>query len=208
MIRTTFPTREHKPIYSFLSFMTPLARSQAATRAARWLLPKLRKRAELDACLAEFGLAGKPVRAYDHHLCHAATAHFHRPFAAEPSTVLTMDGAGDGLCATVGIGGERTIEVISQTPKYHSVAAGLYSTITAHLGMRPNEHEYKVMGMAPYGQASYSIDAIRGAFTVDGLTFRNHTGRYGSAPGRISTSGSTTIASTTSVPPPSRSSRN
>jgi carbamoyltransferase len=55
----------------------------------------------------------------------------------------------------------------------------LYSAITAHLGMRPSEHEYKVMGMAPYGQAAYSIDAIRPAFSVDGLFFRNHTGRVG-----------------------------
>jgi carbamoyltransferase len=70
------------------------------------------------------------------------------------------------------------IRVLAQTPKYHSPAAGLYSAITAHLGLKPYEHEYKVMGMAPYGQAQYSIDAIRGAFTVNGLKFLNNTGRF------------------------------
>lgn len=92
--------------------------------------------------------------------------------------MLTLDGAGDGICASVNIARGTEIEVISQTPKYHSPAAGLYSAITAHLGLKPYEHEYKVMGMAPYGQAQYSIDAIRGAFTVNGLKFRNNTGRF------------------------------
>lgn len=178
-IRTTFPTRGHKPAYSVLHFLTPFARTEFATNLARRLLPKLRKRAELLACLAEFELTKKPIRPYDHHLCHAATAHYHRPFSDEPSTILTMDGAGDGICASVSVGQGNDINVIAQTPKYHSVASGLYSTITAHLGLRPNEHEYKVMGMAPYGQASYCIDAIRGAFSVEGLKFRNHTGRFG-----------------------------
>src|SRR4051812_14784764 len=58
MIRTTFPTRGHKPIYSVLHLLTSLARSELATSAGRWLLPKLRKRADLIRCLAEHGMAG------------------------------------------------------------------------------------------------------------------------------------------------------
>src|SRR5205807_531197 len=42
-------------------------------------------------------------------------------------------------------------------------------------------HEYKVMGMAPYGQAQFCIDVLRAAFSVEGLEFRNHTGRFGPA---------------------------
>jgi carbamoyltransferase len=177
MIRTTVPTRGHKPIYPVLHVLTSLARSEAATAAGRWLLPKIRKRADLLRCLAESGLGNKPIRSYDHHLCHAATAHFHRPWEG-PAAVLTLDGAGDGICASVNVARGTDIQILAQTPKYHSPAAGLYSAITAHLGLRPYEHEYKVMGMAPYGQAQYSIDAIRGAFTVDGLKFRNNTGRF------------------------------
>src|SRR4051794_31080813 len=72
MIRTTFPTRGHKPIYSVLHLLTSLARSEWATSAGRWLLPKIRKRAELLGCLADFGMGDKPIKAFDHHLCHAA----------------------------------------------------------------------------------------------------------------------------------------
>jgi carbamoyltransferase len=177
-IRTIFATREKRAIHSVLGVLTSAARGTHATNFGRWLLPKVRKRTDLKAALAAEGMGDKPWTLCDHHATHAATAFFHRPWA-EDSIVLTMDGAGDGLCATVSVGRGNELTVLSETPKYHSPAAGLYSTITAHLGLRPYEHEYKVMGMAPYGQASYSIDAIRGAFTVDGLTFRNNTGRHG-----------------------------
>ena len=176
-IRNSVPKLAQKPTYSVMHTITSLARSEWATNVGRWLLPKFRKRADLLRCLVDIGLAKKPVKTFDHHLCHAATAHFHRPWE-DPATILTLDGAGDGICASVSVGRGAAIEVISQTPKYHSPAVGLYSAITAHLGLRPYEHEYKVMGMAPYGQAEHSIDAIRGAFTVDGLKFRNHTGKY------------------------------
>jgi carbamoyltransferase len=63
------------------------------------------------------------------------------------------------------------------TPKFHSPAAWMYSVVTAHMGLKPYEHEYKVMGMAPYGQAEHCIDVMRQAFAVDGLRFRNKTGR-------------------------------
>jgi carbamoyltransferase len=181
-IRTTFPTRGRKRIYSVLNALSFFARSEWATNAGRWVLSRVRKRKELLDCLAGYGLAAKPLLACDHHETHAATAFFHRPWDG-PATVLTMDGAGDGLCASVSVGDGLTLRRLAATPKYHSVAAGLYSGITAHLGLKPFEHEYKVMGMAPYGQAEYCIDAVRRAFSVDGLTFRNHTGRTGTGVG-------------------------
>ena len=179
-IRTTFPTRGHKPIYTILHALTWMARTEWATNLGRWLLPKIRKRKELLQCLADSGLADKPILPFDHHLCHAATAYYHRPWA-ESATVLTLDGAGDGICASVSVGADNDIRVISQTPKYHSPADGMYSAVTALLGLKPYEHEYKVMGMAPYGQAQFCIDALRSAFSVDGLKFRNHTGHFGPA---------------------------
>lgn len=177
-IRTTAPTREHKPIYSVLTVLYSLARTEAATAAGQWLLSKLRKRRELMTFLEGFGLGDTPVRAYDHHLTHAACAYYHRPWDGD-ATVLTLDGAGDGLCATVGTGSGDQIEVISRTPKFHSPAAWMYSAITAHLGLKPYEHEYKIMGMAPYGRAEYVAPILAGMFSVDGLRFRNHTGRIG-----------------------------
>lgn len=178
LIRNTTPTRDYKPVYSVLNFLSWAGRSQTATKMGRWLLARLRKRKELAATLAEMGMGGKPMVPFDHHLCHAATAYYHRPFPGS-ATILTMDGAGDGLCATVSVGEGHRIRVVAQTPKFHSVAAGMYSGITAHLGLKPYEHEYKVMGMAPYGHAEYCADILRKSFTVEGLRFRNHTGRMG-----------------------------
>ena len=178
LIRTTVPSREYKPIHSVLQLLWWLGRTETATRWGRWLLQKIRKRKDLLACLADMGLADKQVIPFDHHLCHAATAFYHRPWQ-DKATVLTLDGAGDGLCATVSVGEGHHMRVIAQTPKFHSIAAWMYSAITAHLGLKPYEHEYKVMGMAPYGQPEYCADVLRKAFTVDGLHFRNRTNRVG-----------------------------
>jgi carbamoyltransferase len=177
-IRTTFPTRGKKKIYTVMNAMSFVARSQWATNAGRWVLSRMRKRKELLECLSGYGIADKPLLACDHHETHAATAYYHRPWDG-PAAILTMDGAGDGLCATVSVGSGFEMKRLAATPKYHSVAAGLYSGITAYLGLKPYEHEYKVMGMAPYGQPEHCIDLIRPLFSVDGLTFQNHTGYTG-----------------------------
>lgn len=173
-IRTTVPTRQHKPIYTVLNYLSFLGRTQWGTRTGQWLLERLSKRQDLLNCLTQLGLGNKPVVRFDHHLCHAATAYYHRPWS-DDALILTMDGAGDGLCATVSVGKGLDIRPIAKTPKYHSPAAYMYSAITAYLGMRPYEHEYKIMGMAPYGDADYCIDVFRKAFAVDGLEFRNRT---------------------------------
>jgi carbamoyltransferase len=165
-------------VYSVLSVLYSLARTETATAMGQWLLSKMRKRRELMTFLESFGIGDKPVIAYDHHMTHAACAFFHRPWE-DDAAVITLDGAGDGLCATVGVGSGHCIDVISQTPKFHSPAAWMYSAVTAHLGLRPYEHEYKVMGMAPYGQPEHCAPILRKMFSVDGLRFRNNTGRIG-----------------------------
>jgi carbamoyltransferase len=174
-IRTTVPTHGPKPIYKILHLLWSLGRTETATRFGRWLLSRLRKRQDLLRCLADAGLANKPLIPFDHHECHAATAYYHRPWS-EPATVLTLDGAGDGLCATVSAARGLEMERIAWTPKYHSPAAWMYSAITAQLGLKPYEHEYKVMGMAPYGQPEHCADILRRGFHVEGLKFRNCTG--------------------------------
>jgi carbamoyltransferase len=83
-----------------------------------------------------------------HHLAHCASC----LYFLEPENkylVFTLDGVGDGLCATVNICENGKIDTISKTEKDNSLAF-LYCMITAYLGMKPNEHEFKVMGMAPY----------------------------------------------------------
>jgi carbamoyltransferase len=177
-IRTIAPDRKEKFSTSFflMNTLATLGRSHRATQFGRWLLPKIRKRKKLLEMLAEFGLADVPLKRYDHHLCHAACAYFHRPWD-DDALILTHDGAGDGLCATVNVGSGNEIRTVAQTPKFHSLANFLYSGITEHLGLKPWEHEYKIMGMAPYGRAEFCMDILKPMFAVDGLHFRNRTGR-------------------------------
>src|SRR5215475_7893890 len=80
-LRTVAPVREYRRSYSVLSYAYSLARSHAATDFARWLLPKFKKRKDLMDHLATIGMADKPIKAYDHHLTHAATAYYHRPWS-------------------------------------------------------------------------------------------------------------------------------
>lgn len=177
-IRTTKPTRGEKPMYKVLRALYSVARSEMATTIGQWALSKVRRRSELLTFLANAGLAHAPLRAYDHHLTHAATAYFHRPWTGD-ATVLTLDGGGDGLCATVAVGRGAKLEVVARTPKFHSPAAHMYSAMTEYLGMRPSEHEYKLMGLAPYGQCERSAEVFRSLFSVRGLGFHNDAGRIG-----------------------------
>jgi carbamoyltransferase len=124
---------------------------------------------------------------FEHHLCHAATAYYLSWFRshAEPMLVVTADGSGDGLCATVSIGHEGRIRRVHEIPSYHSIGE-LYTRVTEMLGMRPLDHEYKVMGLAPYAPASIADRAYRVfqsyfRLTRDGLGFENISGVWGPA---------------------------
>jgi carbamoyltransferase len=152
-----------------------LGRSHWGTTLGQRLLQRISRRKDLLSFLRETGIAA-PTITLDHHETHAATAYYHRPWT-EHAIILTLDGAGDGLCASVWIGSKRKMERLAWTPKFHSVAAHFYSAMTSHLGMKPYEHEYKVMGMAPYGQAERCVGHLRGLFEVDGLEFKNRSGK-------------------------------
>src|SRR5437763_14905169 len=130
-LRTVAPTREERWFYPYLRLAIWAARSQVATRIGRYVLTKMRSRKELLVGLADFGLAEKPLHIVDHHATHAATAFYHRPWN-DKALILTLDGAGDGICSTVSIGDGMQMQVIDQTPKFHSVLSCLYSAITAH----------------------------------------------------------------------------
>ena len=100
--------------------------------------------------ISKFGFKKKNVKFFDHHLCHAATAYYGSHFSRnEKVLVLTNDGAGDGLCATVSIGENGELKRLANVKSDHSLA-GVYSLTTKLLGFQPLEHEYKLMGMAPY----------------------------------------------------------
>ncbi|MFH1559583.1 MAG: carbamoyltransferase [Patescibacteria group bacterium] len=84
----------------------------------------------------------------EHHLAHAASSFFPSPF--EKAAILTIDGVGEWTTTAFGVGKKNSIELKKQIQFPHSLGL-LYSTITAYLGFSVNNSEYKVMGLAPYG---------------------------------------------------------
>ncbi len=112
----------------------------------------------------------------DHHMSHAASAFFASPF--REAAVLTVDGVGEWTTTTLGTAtsawegessGQNAINLLSEQRFPHSIGL-LYSAFTAYLGFRVNNGEYKVMGMAPYGEPRY-VDKIQKLFhqnTTDG----------------------------------------
>lgn len=107
-----------------------------------------RKRKRL-ALAAEAGLPISRCVFHEHHLAHAATAYFGSGWDDSRVLVLTADGSGDGVCATVNIAENGTIRRLAQVPESESIGI-LWALITAYMGMVPLEHEFKLMGMAPY----------------------------------------------------------
>lgn len=99
------------------------------------------------------GIPKEKIHIIEHHTAHAAAAYYGSPFAGgDPQrvAVLTNDASGDGLCATWNTGGPKGIDRIAASPSAAGSLGSFYSLITLYLGMRQLEHEYKVMGLAPY----------------------------------------------------------
>lgn len=108
----------------------------------------------------------------DHHRCHAAYAYYASPFRGQPCLVLTGDAFGDGLNATISVVKDGMIERVFGTDKF--TVARLYKFMTLLMGMKPNEHEFKVMGLAPYAKEPIYRKPYRvfsETLQVDGLDF-------------------------------------
>ncbi len=108
-----------------------------------------RKARERMRNVETFGFARKHVEPVEHHLAHASAAYYTSPWPGEKTLVLTCDGSGDRLSATVSIGHNRELTRIAEVNEHDSIGR-LYAMVTRYLGMAPLEHEYKVMGLAPY----------------------------------------------------------
>ena len=88
----------------------------------------------------------------EHHQSHAASAFYPSPF--ESAAILTMDGVGEWATTSLGLGAGNSIEMIREIHFPHSIGL-LYSAFTYYTGFRVNSGEYKVMGLAPYGEPKY-----------------------------------------------------
>ena len=118
----------------------------------------IRRKERIDQLCKHININKDKVRFQDHHLSHASAAYFGSPFDLNKETlILTCDGAGDGLSATVSIGNGLEIKRISSTNRKASVGK-IYSRVTYMLGLKPWEHEYKVMGLAPYSENKFALE--------------------------------------------------
>jgi carbamoyltransferase len=114
-----------------------------------WIKEKLFMRSMLRDALKEFFPEGeKPLYFPEHHLSHAASAFYPSPF--EEAAVLTIDGVGEWATTSIGRGRGNSIEVLREIHFPHSLGL-LYSAFTAYCGFKVNSGEYKLMGLAPYG---------------------------------------------------------
>lgn len=111
-----------------------------------WLPDTIRKR---------LGYEGK-VLFCDHHESHAASAFFPSPF--EEAAIVTIDGVGEWTTASWGVGSGNHFELKAELRFPHSLGL-LYSAFTYYIGFKVNSGEYKVMGLAPYGEPKY-VDLI------------------------------------------------
>jgi len=142
-----------------------------------WLRQKLWIPYEIERNLIRLGF-GRPADLYfiEHHESHAASAFFASPF--DEAAILTFDGVGEWATASIGLGRANTISIERQLSFPHSLGL-LYSAFTHYCGFRVNSGEYKLMGLAPYGDARY-VDLIRehlvdlhrdGSFEIDSRFF-------------------------------------
>ncbi len=120
-----------------------------------WLKEKLWLPRQIDCGLRK-SFGGRYVFT-DHHESHAASAFFPSPF--EEAAILTMDGVGEWATASFGIGSGNRVELSHELHFPHSLGL-LYSAFTYYTGFRVNSGEYKLMGLAPYGEPKYR-DVIR-----------------------------------------------
>ncbi|MCC6392216.1 MAG: carbamoyltransferase [Bryobacterales bacterium] len=153
----------------------PRSRRLFQEAMACWLTDKLWIKHRIEERL---GVPPARILFSEHHLSHAASAFLCSPF--EEAAILTVDGAGEWATASIGVGRGTEVRLLEEIRFPHSLGL-LYSAFTAFLGFEVNEGEYKVMGLAPYGEPRYLDEVSRlirvapdGSFELDMSYFSFH----------------------------------
>src|SRR5208337_617800 len=113
-----------------------------------WIKEKIFMRRMLRESLVKLGEGDAPLYFPEHHLSHAASAFYPSPFSV--AAILTVNGVGEWATTTIGRGRGKEIEILKELQFPHSVGL-LYSAFTFYTGFAVNSGEYKLMGLAPYG---------------------------------------------------------
>ena len=148
-----------KPIWKFERLFNqhlehfPLSIKVFLENTGSWLNQKLNIKKILQQELNYHG----DIFFVPHHLSHAASAYYLSPF--NNSVIVTLDGVGEWATTTVGYGEKNQIKIDREIKFPHSIGL-FYSTITAYLGFKVNNDEYKVMGLAAYGDHKPYLEKI------------------------------------------------
>ena len=169
---------------TYLAF-APKGFTSFANAIPVWIKEKLFQKSalikELKSTLDESVDWSERLLFSEHHLSHAASAYYPSPF--DSAAVLTLDGVGEWTTTSLAIGAGRDLKVVKEIRFPHSLGL-LYSAFTYYTGFKVNSGEYKVMGLAPYGEPVYA-DLIReklitvsedGSFQLDMSYFNYATG--------------------------------
>ena len=140
---------------TYLSF-APKGFKSFALSLPIWLKEKLFQKSliikELNKCLGDKTNWNEILLFSEHHLSHAASAFYPSPF--EKAAILTLDGVGEWTTSSFGIGNGKNIEIKKEIYFPHSLGL-IYSAFTYYIGFKVNSGEYKLMGLAPYGEPKY-----------------------------------------------------
>ncbi|MBU4201431.1 MAG: carbamoyltransferase [Verrucomicrobia bacterium] len=118
-----------------------------------WLKQKLWIPLDIEVALETQGIRVKePLYFPEHHESHAASAFYPSPF--QQAAILTLDGVGEWATSTIGVGRDHQLKILKELRFPHSLGL-LYSAFTYFTGFRVNSGEYKLMGLAPYGEPRY-----------------------------------------------------
>jgi carbamoyltransferase len=165
------------------NFLRKLTYVMAHRPSPRLLVSRVRNRKQLRGIAEELGtLAGRPfsgaVEYIEHHIAHLASAFYPSPF--REATVVSVDGFGDFASAAWGCGRETSLSLDGRVLFPHSLGI-FYQAMTQYLGFPHYGDEYKVMGLAAYGDASFRQELSKlvtlrddGTFTLDLKYFRHH----------------------------------
>ncbi len=168
---------------TYIAF-SPSGFIQFSKAMPKWLKENLFQKKELINSLKnidDFKINNNKIFFSEHHLSHAASAYFPSPF--NEAIVLTADGVGEWATTTVAIAKQNKIEIVKEIHFPHSLGL-LYSAFTYYTGFKVNSGEYKLMGLAPYGEPKYKekildnlIDIKKdGSFRLNQSYFKYATG--------------------------------
>lgn len=171
------PMNEKALSERIITKISPLFASHAFSRVYVEIFRHFRNLKPLLNALKELALENKEIFVIEHHLAHAACAYHTAPYGEnEKVLIFTADGTGDGVSSTVSIREKEEISRIAWSTFFDSLGNAFYAEITAFLGLKRWDHEYKVMGLAPYGRNEHCLNSMKKIIVINPkrpLEFKN-----------------------------------